>query len=133
MAKIFTLSEASSIALHGMVLIGQTEETLNVAKISEAIGASKHHVAKVFQRLVKDNLLSSTRGPSGGFRLKKSPKKISLLDIYESIEGTLEVHACASGNTECPFKSCIMGDLSHKLTGEFRSYLKTATLDTYIK
>ena len=67
MAKIFSLSEAASIAIHSMVLIARSDKMMNVVKIAERTGSSKHHVAKVLQRLVKEDYLSSVRGPHGGF------------------------------------------------------------------
>ena len=75
MSKIVTLSEAASIALHAMVLITRSTEKLNVGQIAESIDSSKHHVAKVMQRLAKENFVASNRGPSGGFVLKMKPER----------------------------------------------------------
>jgi DNA-binding IscR family transcriptional regulator len=46
MSKVVTISEAASIALHGMILIARSEPSINVMQIAELTGASKHHVAK---------------------------------------------------------------------------------------
>lgn len=81
MSRIISLSEASSIAIHSMVLIAASNENLNVLKIAERTGASKHHVAKILQRLVKEGYLGSNRGPSGGFFLKRAADEITLLDV----------------------------------------------------
>ncbi|TAJ13649.1 Rrf2 family transcriptional regulator [Marinilabiliaceae bacterium JC017] len=132
MSKIVTLSEAASIALHSMVLIARSEEKLNVGKISEFIGSSRHHVAKVMQRLAKDNFVASNRGPSGGFVLKQEPQEISLLDIYEAIEGKIAIQNCPGDKLTCPFGTCLLGDLSHKMTKEFREYMQSHTLAQYL-
>ncbi|WP_075602617.1 RrF2 family transcriptional regulator [Saccharicrinis aurantiacus] len=132
MSKIFTLSEASSIAIHGMVLIAKSDVKLNVNQIAEKIDSSKHHVAKVFQRLAKENLVSSNRGPSGGFILKKDPEEISLLDIYEVIEGKIEIEGCMQDKEECAFDSCILGNISNDLACRFRAYLKDKFLINYL-
>ena len=102
MATVFTLSEAVSIAMHGIVLIANSEDSLNVHEIAERTKSSKHHVAKIMQRLVKEGFLTSNRGPTGGFILKKKPELISLLDVYESIEGKVEVTECMFENEVCP-------------------------------
>ena len=102
MSKIFSLSEAGSIAIHSMVLIASSDTKLNVVKISERTGSSKHHVAKVLQRLVKDNFLTSNRGPHGGFELKRPAEEINLLEVYESIEGKVEITTCPMDNLICP-------------------------------
>ncbi|WP_066627807.1 RrF2 family transcriptional regulator [Labilibacter marinus] len=132
MSKIITLSEAASIALHGMVLIAKTEQKLNVNQISEMIDSSRHHVAKVFQRLAKENFVASNRGPSGGFVMKKDPKDISLLELYEVIEGPVEVQGCPGSKERCPFNKCLMGDLAAALACEFRDFLNRQTLADYV-
>ena len=133
MSKIFTFSEAASIAVHSMVLIAKSDGIINVSNIAEQICSSKHHVAKVLQRLVKENFISSQRGPSGGFSLKKSAGKISFLDIYEAIEGRIEVGKCPLDKEKCPFDNCIMNNVTNQMETDFRLYLKSQTLGKYLK
>ncbi len=132
MAKIFSMSEAASIAIHSMVLIARNENGINAIKIAEQTGSSKNHISKVAQRLVKNDLLKSVRGPSGGFMLKKSPSKITLLDIYQSIEGPLDITECPLANQVCNFDQCLMGNVINKMTIEFKRFLKEQTLKKYI-
>lgn len=133
MSKIFSLSEAGSIAIHSMVLIASSETKLNVVKISERTGSSKHHVAKVLQRLVKDDFLSSNRGPHGGFELKKPPEEINLLEVYESIEGKVEITECPMDNLICPFDKCILGTVVSDMTRNFKDYMTNQKLSDYLK
>jgi Rrf2 family protein len=132
MARIVNLSEAGSIAIHGMVLVGQSEKLVNVLEIAERTGSSRHHVAKVMQRLVKEGFLSSSRGPAGGFRLQKPAEQISLLDIYQLIEGPIEVKACPMERTICPFDKCIMSNVASRMTKEFKEYLSNHTLADFL-
>lgn len=133
MAKVFSLSEAASIALHGIILIAQEKEGLNVIKIAERTDTSKHHVAKVMQRLVKAGYLLSQRGPSGGFVLRKDPKDINFLDIYEAIEGPIEITDCPMDKQICPFDKCIMNNVTTKMTLDFKNYLINQTVEQYLK
>lgn len=132
MSTAFKLSEGVSIAIHGMVLIVKSENILNVIEISKKLNASKHHVAKIMQRLVKEGFLISTRGPKGGFELNLKPQEITLYDIYRSIEGDISESHCVFESQICPFEKCIMGSVGNKLTSEFSNYLKSETLDKYI-
>lgn len=132
MTKIVTLTEAASIALHGMIVVAKNEGVTNVMQIAEITNSSKHHVAKIFQRLVKDGFLESHRGPSGGFALKRPPEKITLLEIYESIEGKIEVTSCPHDKHICPFDRCIMDNVTRKMTQDFRNHLKNNTLADYL-
>ncbi len=47
------------------------------------------YLFKIMQEMVRANILRSKRGPRGGFSLAKSPKKITLLEIIEAVEGPL--------------------------------------------
>ena len=132
MAKVVSLSEAAAIGLHAMVMLARADKPLNVVTISEDASMSKHHVAKVLQRLVKENFLSSQRGPSGGFVLKKSMNEVTLLQVYEAIEGKIEVTSCPMDKQVCPFDKCIMNNFTNKLTLQFRDYLASQTLDKYV-
>lgn len=133
MSKIFSLSEAGSIAIHSMVLIAKADSKLNVIKIAERTGSSKHHVAKVLQRLVKDDFLTSNRGPHGGFELKKSADEINLLSVYESIEGKIEITKCPMDHQICPFDKCILGNVIGVMTQNFIDYMSSQILSDYLK
>lgn len=132
MSKIVTLSEAATIGLHAMVLIARAGEGMNVQTIAEKTGSSRHHIAKVMQRLAKDNFLTSTRGPSGGFVLKRNPNEITLLEIYECIEGKIEVSNCPLDHNICAFEKCLMSNLTQTMTMQVRDYLNSRTLESYM-
>jgi len=133
MSKLFNLSDASSIAIHAMVMVAKSESPLNVIQISDATSTSKHHVAKVMQRLVKDGFISSQRGPTGGFMLKRPAAEVTFLDVYESIEGKIEIHSCMFETPVCPMEKCIMNNITQKMTQEFVQYLKSQNLAIYLK
>ncbi len=122
MAKLLSISEAASIAIHSLALIANTEKNLNAGQLAEKLGFSKNHLAKILQMLVRYNYLESERGPKGGFRLKLDPQQISLLEIYEVIEGQLVEDKCAHNREECPFEECVYGDIRLDLTKRFREY-----------
>ena len=132
MAHVIQFSEAAFIALHGMVIVAKADELVNVVKISEQLNSSKHHVAKVMQRLVKDGYLTSHRGPTGGFALRIPPEDITLLELYESIEGRIVVGNCPVDNPVCPFDKCIFNNVTSKLTNDFIDYMKSQTLKDFI-
>jgi Rrf2 family protein len=77
-------------------------------------------------------MLKSVRGPSGGFSMKMDPKTVSLLDIYQAIEGQLDVNDCPLSYELCGFDRCLMGTVVNKLTMEFKKFLNEQTLQSYI-
>ncbi len=133
MAKILQLSEAASLALHSMVLIAKSENHINVNKLAENMGVSRNHLAKVLQQLVKYNFLKSVRGPSGGFILNKPASQITILDIYEAIEGEIYSPECPLDKPVCPFEKCIMGNLVKDMTSQFKKHFQDNNLEDFIK
>ena len=47
------------------------------------------YLLKILQQLVRANVLHSKRGPRGGFSLAKPPKKITMLQVIEAVEGPM--------------------------------------------
>lgn len=132
MAKLVHFSEAASLALHAMVLIAKSENHVNVNSIAEEMGASRNHLAKVLQQLVKHGFLKSVRGPSGGFILSKPANQISILDLYEAIEGRIDVPECPLDRKICPFNKCLMNGLVTNVTLQFKKYFGDQTLEDFI-
>ena len=135
MSKVVSISEAASIALHGLVLIAQSKDQLiNVNQIAEITSSSRHHVAKVFQNITKAGWISSLRGPNGGFKLIVEPDTIDFLQIYELIEGPIDRSYCPFGKQEtCTFKNCLLHGITQKMTKEFIEYLKSQNLEMHLK
>ncbi len=133
MSKIVSLSEAASIAIHGIIIIARSAVSLNVQEIADSTGTSRHHVAKIMQRLAKEGYIKSQRGPNGGFQLVKKASEITFLQLYESIEGKIEVSECPMDKKVCPFEKCIMDNISNRMTIEFREYLNKQRISDYLE
>lgn len=125
MTRFPKISEASSIAIHSLALINQSDEPLNVNRIAELTEFSKNHISKVMQTLVRHGYLSSGRGPRGGFVSAMDPDGISLLEIIELIEGRMTDMHCGIDEGKCPFETCVFGDLPNEFKRKFRDYYKT--------
>ncbi len=132
MAKLVHFSEAASLALHAMVLIAKADNHINVSSLASEMGASRNHLAKVLQQLVKYNFLKSVRGPSGGFVLNKPPDQISVLEIYEAIEGSIDLPECPLDRKVCPFDKCLMNGLVTDVTMQFKKYFQEQTLEDFV-
>lgn len=132
MAKLVHFSEAASLALHAMVLIAKADNHVNVSSLASEMGASRNHLAKVLQQLVKYNFLKSVRGPSGGFVLNKPPDQISVLEIYEAIEGSIDLPECPLDRKICPFDKCLMNGLVTDVTLQFKKYFQEQTLEDFV-
>jgi Rrf2 family transcriptional regulator, nitric oxide-sensitive transcriptional repressor len=124
MAKIFNLSEAATLGIHTSVLLAENpDEMLSIKDIIVKIPASKAHLSKVLQRLGKVGIVKSLRGPKGGFLIGKDPTEITLLDVYEAIEGPLSIEKCLMRVPVCKDK-CILDNVLENLNKQIHSTLK---------
>ncbi len=128
MSQLLKMSEAASIGIHAMVwLLIEGPEAVSVKRIASVFSVSEAHCSKVMQRLTKAGLVLATRGPSGGFRLAVDPDRLSMLDVYEAIEGRLEDTHCFFLVRKCE-SGCVFGDLMKQLNGLVRDYFGSVTL-----
>ena len=59
-------------------------------------------VSKLMKQLSRAGILTSQRGASGGYRLGRAPKDISIADIVTILEGPIALTACIEGaDTSC--------------------------------
>ncbi len=128
MSSVVRISEASTIALHATAIIAAAEHNpVATTGIAEVLGVSQAHLAKVMQRLTRAGLVSSTRGPRGGFTLAKPAKEVSLLDVYEAVEGPLMKTTCLLSKQLCGGQ-CILGDLLVKVNTLVDTHLRHTSL-----
>jgi Rrf2 family protein len=129
MADIIKISDATALALHSMVhLAREPEGQSTTAIISEVFEVSRHHLAKVHQRLTKAGLMVSHRGPAGGVELAGDPEKVTLLQIYEAMEGPMNCAPCLFGKAACPQNDCVLNELLPGLAKQVRDYFDQTTI-----
>jgi Rrf2 family protein len=84
----FTAQE--EYALRGMFDLaynGPEGCAVQVRVIGERQGIPTRYLEQIFQHLRKAGLVTAKRGPKGGFMLAMSPRRISLGDIFDAVEG----------------------------------------------
>jgi len=129
------LSRASKYAILSTLFLAEhvkDDKKISVRVIAETIDVPSPFLAKLFQQLVKGKIISSTKGPHGGFYLTKKNQKKTVLDIIENIDGLNRLNECFLGLSECdgsnpcpvhfivePFKNSILGEFRDKTIMEF--------------
>ncbi len=129
MSNFLKISEAASLAFHTAAYLAQnTDRLVSSREMARSLGASENHLSKVLQRLAHSGIVRSTRGPSGGFRIRSPWEKIKLIDIYEAIEGPVTPARCLLGLPVCKGNRCTLGVLIHKTDKAVRKCLTGTTL-----
>ena len=91
-------------------------------------------LGKVFQTLVKAGLLTSSKGPGGGFSLAREATEITLYDIRAAIDGVRDLERCAVGLAECSDdQPCPMHDSWSPIKDRIKTYLAETTLEEMAK
>ncbi len=133
MADLIRMSEATALGLHTMTVVARRSEATSTAQIATELSASDAHLSKVLQQLVRAGLLSSRRGPSGGYALAKPPTEVTLLDVYEALEGPLRQDGCLFAEPVCRRTHCILGDLVEHVRNEVHNRFESTTLNDVVK
>ncbi len=102
----------------------------NLKDIAAEIDSPVAFTAKILQQLVKNNILDSIKGPTGGFQIEKEKiDKIMLDQIVFAIDGNSIYEGCALGFQQCDsIEPC---PLHHKFVGireELKQMLTTTSL-----
>jgi len=74
---------------------------LGIKEIAKEIDSPAHFTAKILQTLTREGIISSIKGPNGGFFLDPDAKPVPLTAIVKAIDGDNILHSCSLGLKEC--------------------------------
>jgi Rrf2 family protein len=98
-------------------------------RLTEQASLPREFLAKIFRQLVEGGILTSAKGPGGGFSLARPPHDISLLQVIEVIDGGHQIDGCVVGLARCTDQMpCPQHDLFKPIRQRLRAYLSTTTL-----
>ncbi len=79
----------------------ESGEKTGIKEIAEYIDASEHTVGKLLQTLVKENLINSSKGPTGGFYIDAKQRLQPIINIVYAIDGNEVFNQCGLGLSKC--------------------------------
>jgi Rrf2 family protein len=79
-------------------------EKPGIREIAAAIDANEHTVGKFLQTLVKQKVINSMKGPSGGFYVSREQQQLPIMAIIEAIDGDGFFKGCGLGLPNCSEK-----------------------------
>lgn len=89
---------------------------------------SLSYLEQIFSRLRREGLVTSTRGPGGGYRLSRTPSEISVSHVVDAVAENVEYTRCG-GERNCQNQErCLTHDLWQSLSDHVRSFLDDVTL-----
>ena len=79
----------------------ETGEKAGIREIAEFINASEHTVGKMLQSLVKEGVINSSKGPTGGFYITLKQKNQPIINVIDAIDGKEVFEQCGLGLSQC--------------------------------
>lgn len=98
------LSLTCKAAIKAVIFLGSkfdSGEKFSIKQIAEDIDENEHTVGKLLQKLVKEGLINSIKGPNGGFSITAKQKAQPVIAIVNAIDGTEVFNQCGLGLHKC--------------------------------
>jgi len=100
------LTRAADYAVRVMIFLAALPpgDRASLPSVVEATGAPFSFLSKVLQGLTRVELITSRRGPAGGFAITPFGRRASMLDVVEAIDGPISLNLCLSERRACQRK-----------------------------
>jgi Rrf2 family iron-sulfur cluster assembly transcriptional regulator len=109
------------------------EGPVTLAAISERQGISLPYLEQLFTRLRKQGLVTSTRGPGGGYSLSRTADEIAIAEVVTAVDEVVDATRCG-GLANCQDgMRCLTHDLWTELSEQIHSFLSGITLGHLVK
>lgn len=125
------ISQFSDYTLRVLIYLTTCDSPTTAAVIAEAYGISFHHVAKAAQFLSREGYVASVRGRSGGIRLARPAKEISIGEVIrKSEQGNVALVECMKpeGKPCAIIPACRLAGTLRGAQEAFFDYLDKTTL-----
>lgn len=125
-------SRKCEYALQALLYLASNRADGNISadRLSTELNIPKEFISKILQSLVKEGLVTSSRGKTGGFALGKEPQEIRLLDIVLIIDGNTVFETCLLGLPDCGNNDqCPVHDQWGPIREQARRLLENTTLE----
>ena len=122
----YAVTAVLDLALH------QDNGPVSLAAISERQGISLSYLEQLFAKLRRNEIVSSTRGPGGGYSLKNTAEEVSISDIILAVDESCRVVDCNDNEGCHNGYQCLTHDLWQELSNEIQTFLNGITLSEII-
>lgn len=126
------LSKTSRYALQATALLADRwseERAIPVNELADVLGVPRNYLSKILHQLARAGVLSSERGPRGGFRLVAAPAEIRLIDVVGTVEPGISERRCLLGRESCSDEDpCAAHERWRDASGEVARFLEETTL-----
>ena len=133
--QINTLARYGMRAVVRLALITDGPTQLaSVKRIAEEENISPKYLESIFAVLKRNNILTAVKGKGGGYKLTRSLKKVTPLEILETLGGRIGPVDCTINKDFCDNDpvTCTVSPLWGELNTLIRDFLKSRTLEDIV-
>lgn len=123
----FAVTAMMDLALNG------GREPVTLAEISQRQKISLSYLEQLFGKLRRHALVSSVRGPGGGYRLAKDLGDVAVSDIILAVDEPIDATQCGGKENCRDDGKCLTHDLWARLNEHIFSYLGAVTLKQLVE
>jgi Rrf2 family iron-sulfur cluster assembly transcriptional regulator len=109
------------------------EGPITLADISQRQGISLSYLEQLFSRLRKQELVDSTRGPGGGYRLSRDAYEIAVADVITAVDEKVETTRCGGLSNCQDDKQCLTHELWTELSQQIHGFLMGISLGNLVE
>ncbi|MBN2866511.1 MAG: Fe-S cluster assembly transcription factor [Thiotrichales bacterium] len=114
------------------IALNQNKGPITLSLISERQGISLSYLEQLFAKLKRAELVSSARGPGGGYRLSRPANEVTVSQIIHAVDEVIDARKCG-GKANChKGDECLSHELWTDLSDLIDTFLKSITLQTLI-
>ncbi len=106
---------------------------VTLAEISDRQKISLSYLEQLFGKLRRGGLVSSVRGPGGGYNLARKPDAISVADIIIAVDEPIDATQCGGKENCRDEQKCLTHDLWVDLNNHIFDYLRGVTMATLLE
>lgn len=123
--------------MYGIIATGYVAQNCQdgpvlTAKVAKEFNIPMAYLQKIMKQLVMANILRSKRGPTGGFSLARPAGEVSLLEVWEAVDGPLRSHLEMAQLTSKAAFAVKMEEICEEGTVKAKSVLAAAKLSSII-
>jgi Rrf2 family transcriptional regulator, iron-sulfur cluster assembly transcription factor len=131
---MFKVNRRTDYAVRIMLSLGAAESQLKAIELKELTAVPVAFVHKIVQELARSGLVWTTAGPDGGATLARPASGITLLEIFEVMEGPIRLNLCLLGPELCDrMVTCPVHPIWQRLQCIIREELETTTLEMLVQ
>ncbi len=108
--------------------IHQGQGPITLADIAQRQGISLSYLEQLFSRLRKQELVSSVRGPGGGYTLGRDASEIFIAQIITTVDESVDTTKCGGAHNCLNNHRCLTHDLWEDLSDRIYEYLSSISL-----